>query len=524
MYKTQGDSSHKKEMLIFLSLFALAFSRLAIEERDDPRAFANQHHMRHVARVAGFDIFEPLDQSLVSTDYYKSVGLRQQYKRKQYKRRVTVGDPLYPSQWHLHDNPFSVGVVEGATGKGVAVAIVDDGLQHSHPDLKKNYDAALSYDFNGHDGDPTPYSYDSHGTSCGGVCCATQNNRVCGRGIAPEATLVGLRLIANTVYDYEEALALTHKNDHIRIYSSSWGPADSGMDMVGPGQVTRAALKRGFESGRSIFIWAGGNGRNAQDMSNYDGYANSPYTLAIGAIDHTGQQAWYSESGANLLAVAPSSGAGKGVTTVDLRHCTNHFGGTSSSAPLAAGIVALMLEKRPDLRTRDIQHIIAKSASKNLRDTFDWANGHCNEVGFGLLKTKEILEETAKHVLVPHPVKYVVSKIVSGGNARLPVRLKVDVPAHLSFIEQVLVTVQVTHAKRGQVGVKVESPAHTISVLAASRRDSHNRRFTWTYSSLRHWSESLKRDTHWTVDIDDLVPNDAYIGTVQSVQITWMGY
>lgn len=511
-------------MLLFFTFFVLAASRYSIHEQADPEGFARRHKMRHVARVAGFDIFEPLDRSLVSDSYLKSLGLRQQHKRKHYKRRVTSSDPLYPSQWHLHDNPFSVGVVEGATGEGVAVAIVDDGLQHDHPDLQGNYDASLSYDFNGHDKDPAPYTYDTHGTSCAGVCCSIENNRVCGRGIAPKASIVGLRLIAASVYDYEEALALSHESNRIRIYSSSWGPADSGMDMVGPGQVTHAALKKGYESGQSIFVWAGGNGRNAQDMSNYDGYANSPYTLAIGAVDHTGHQAWYSESGANLLAVAPSSGAGKGVTTVDLHHCTNHFGGTSSAAPLAAGLIALMLEKRPDLRTRDVQHIIAKTASKNLRGNFDWANGHCNEVGFGLLRTKELLEETARHALVPHPVKYVKSHTVSGGNTRLPARLKVDVPDTLSFIEQVLVTVQMTHGKRGQVGVKVESPAHTVSVLAQSRRDTHSGRFVWTYTTLRHWSESLKRGTHWTVDIDDLVPNDAFIGTVQSVQITWMGY
>jgi len=509
-------------LLIFIVCFACASAnRYSVRAVSNPDAFALEHSLHHVARVAGFDIFEPKER-LISDAHLTALGLHKDKKRQQFKRS-RVNDPLYPSQWHLHDNPFAVGVVEGATGKGVNVAIVDDGVQHSHADLRVNYRADLSYDFNGHDNDPAPYSYDSHGTSCSGVCCAAQNNHVCGRGVAPEASIVGIRLIARTTYDYEEAQGLTHRNDVIRIYSSSWGPTDNGMDMVAPGRVTQEALKQGYESGVAIYIWAGGNGRTAQDSSNYDGYANSPYTLAIGAVDHTGHQSWYSESGANLIGVTPSSGAGKGIATVDLKNrCTHRFGGTSSSAPLAAGLVALMLEARPDLRVRDVQHIMAKTASKNVRGG-QWSHmnsrgyTHSNGFGFGLLRTRALITEAKNHQLVPHPVRYVQSSTVTLKNMHLPTRVQVKAPNALSFIEQVLVTVRMTHPQRGQVKVRVMSPEAT-SILAEKRGDSHSGQSTWTYSSLRHWGEELHRADTWTVALDDTR------GTVQSVQITWMGY
>lgn len=46
----------------------------------------------------------------------------------------------------------------------------------------------------------------------------------------------------------------------------------------------------------------------------------------------------------------------------DPTECTSNFGGTSSSAPLAAGIIALILEQRPDLTWRDVKHVIAKGS------------------------------------------------------------------------------------------------------------------------------------------------------------------
>jgi hypothetical protein len=66
----------------------------------------------------------------------------EQIPRHYFKR---VADPLYEAQWHLHTHPFSINAdlagVRNATGRGVTIAIVDDGLQHTHPDLHANYDA-----------------------------------------------------------------------------------------------------------------------------------------------------------------------------------------------------------------------------------------------------------------------------------------------------------------------------------------------------------------------------------------------
>jgi subtilisin family serine protease len=125
--------------------------------------------------------------------------------------------------------------------------------------------------------------------------------------------------------------------------------------LVGPGSLALDALQSGVQNGRSglgsIYAWAGGNGNLGGDNSNYDGYANSRYAIAVAASDDDGFQSSYSEPGANLLVNAPSGGDSPDITTTDLMgsdgastgNYRNDFGGMSSATPLVSGIVALML-------------------------------------------------------------------------------------------------------------------------------------------------------------------------------------
>ena len=185
--------------------------------------------------------------------------------------------------------------------------------------------------------DPNPGTGDDHGTSCAGNAAATGNNGLGVSGTAPEATLVGLRLIAAVRHRRQGSRGHGLDADIIQIKTNSWGPNDNGITLEGPGPLTLAALPTATTTGRggkgTIFLWAGGNGGDVGDNSNYDGYANSIYTIAIGATDSAGSRAYYSEPGGQprrLRAVQRRSPA-LGITTVDRTGANGYNTATSGN-------------------------------------------------------------------------------------------------------------------------------------------------------------------------------------------------
>uniref|UniRef100_A0A8C9W8Z0 Furin, paired basic amino acid cleaving enzyme n=1 Tax=Scleropages formosus TaxID=113540 RepID=A0A8C9W8Z0_SCLFO len=419
---------------------------------------------------------------------------------------------------------------QGYTGRGVVVSILDDGIEKNHPDLVQNYDPEASYDVNDGDPDPQPrytqLNDNRHGTRCAGEVAAVANNGICGVGVAYNARIGGVRMLDGEVTDVVEAQSLSLNPQHIDIYSASWGPEDDGKTVDGPAKLAKDAFLRGVTEGRggkgSIFVWASGNGGREKDSCNCDGYTNSIYTLSISSSTQSGNVPWYSEACSSTLATTYSSGNlnEKQIVTTDLRQkCTDSHTGTSASAPLAAGIIALALEANNNLTWRDMQHLVIRSARPAHLTTSDWrTNGVGRRVshsyGYGLLDAGAMVVLARNWTNVGPQVTCVAVLSCRNIGNHLLVTKSVDACAgrsnYVSSLEHVQARLTLSYNRRGNLAIHLISPMGTRSTLLAPRpHDYSSEGFNdWAFMTTHSWDEDPRGD--WILEIENVAGTSDY--------------
>ena len=443
-------------------------------------------------------------------------------------------DALLEQQWHLKDRSDEVGGANVrdawpiSVGTGIVIGIVDDGIQWTHPDLSPNYLASASFDFNFNDSDPQPFSTSAHGTAVAGVAAARGDNTIGVSGVAPQASLAGLRLTAMTPTDSQEASAFGFQTNTIHILNNSWNPTDNGTTLKAPGTLAAAARQSAVTTGRNgkgrIFVWSSGNGRLVSDDCNFDGYANSRYAIAVGASTDGAVQVSTSEGCSALMVLAPSGGGLRALTTADLigtpgydgSDYTSAFGGTSTggmsaAAPTVSGAVALMLARNQNLTWRDVQHILRRTSVRILPTDAGWTTGafpHNERLGFGLLDAKAAVDLAGQWTNVPSeealpPVTRTLNWAIPDiNNNGLSDTITIGATESNFVIEHIEVDINVTHTWRGDLQVKLTSPSGVVSTLAPIRpADNGDNLTNWKFGSVRHWGESAAGT--WTLNVAD---------------------
>ena len=411
---------------------------------------------------------------------------------------TSFSDPLFGCQWNLRSTGQlrslagqDIRVAEvwagGNLGAGIAVAVVDDGLHESHPDLTDNVDRARGHDYTT-DGLLNPY--DSHGTRMAGIIAARDND-FGGRGVAPQATIFGYNVLRTGV-DSHDADAMTRNMATTAVSSNSWGPEDGpGVDPAPA--AWEAAIDTGVETGYGgkgvVYVWAAGNGA-PYDNSNFDGYVNYYGVTAVCAVDHSGLQSVYSESGANLWVCAPSNEGTEG--TVGILTTENYgryrdSGGTSAATATASGVVALVRAANTDLTWRDVKLILAASARQvsASREGEGWSTGapkygapgnynQSHSLGFGVVNAKAAVDLAASWENLPPFIK--TAPVRATPNLSIPdaagldpgatVSSTVVVDAEVEFIEFVEVVADFETESFRDLTVELVSPSNTVSTLA----------------------------------------------------------
>lgn len=314
---------------------------------------------------------------------------------------------------------------DNITGYGIKVIVSDQEAQLSHEDLDPNKDISISKNFktinSGHgilgQNPFTAKANASHGTAVSGIIAAAMNNAVGGKGVSPEATIGNYNFLAfpSSAYYHTQlaAQATAANNSAVDVFNYSWGAMTCFLSS--PSSNFQSALLNGitnYRSGRgALYIKAAGNeyldykencleGHGTTPAyylgnANFEGDNNTPYLINVGATNAAGTSANYSTPGANLWVSAPGGDTSSqsypaGILSTDVTGCETNAGyavssksssfergtsglntnckytselqGTSFAAPVVSGVVALILQSKPDLTWRDVKYILAKTA------------------------------------------------------------------------------------------------------------------------------------------------------------------
>ena len=335
-------------------------------------------------------------------------------------------DTYYSQQWALKNTGQDGGtlgidiniekawtITQGSAN--IKVAVVDDGVDLTHPDLVLNLLSGYDPTGNNSAGDHV-WNFEKHGTACAGIIAATANN-IGVVGVAPYSKIIpihsGSSEGGNDPYSASNGIswACQHGADVINV---SWGGGT-------PLDILDLAINYANSDGRNgkgcVIVAASGN----NNSSNVDYPSNLYDVISVGAIDRCGVRSgrvdailetqpcdpWDdnarpgSSYGEGLSVVAP----GTNIYTTDRQGTKgfNHsigangnyyasFGGTSAACPHVSGVAALMLSINPNLTSQEVRDIIEQTAKKTRKDVYYYTdtighpNGEWNKyMGYGLV-------------------------------------------------------------------------------------------------------------------------------------------
>ena len=368
-----------------------------------------------------------------------------QYAEPNYILHLNIipNDPLFNQQWALNNTGQNNGKPNAdinapeawdiETGsKNVTIAILDSGVDYTHPDLKSNIwinnkedinnnnkfdnwpkwrkiqgvsgdidhkdndgngfvDDVVGWNFFGDDNNPTDNV--GHGTHCAGIASATTNNNIGVAGISWNSKILPIKIgddLSIDIYGAMEAIQYCIDNN-VDIISMSWGGK-------GSSKTFDEIIDKAYENG-IVLVSAAGNAKVDIGAMKFIP-ASNPKTITVAATDNKDKLAHFSCYGNPVDLSAP------GVNILSLRaKNTNLYddekyvvdedyllaSGTSMSCPYIAGVAALILSKEPDLTPSEVKTIL-KSSTDKINSKYYAGTGRIN-TSKALNKIKKVTTE-----------------------------------------------------------------------------------------------------------------------------------
>ena len=271
---------------------------------------------------------------------------------------VIPNDTRFTDEWHLKKIGATL-AWDSTSATGVTVAILDSGVDPSHPDLAgkllAGYNAVDQAMGNTAD-------VNGHGTAVAGTVGAVTNNNSAVASVAYGASILPVRITNQSdgyAYWSDVARGLTWAADN--------GAKVANISYAVSGSSTVSSAANYMKSKGGLVVASAGNG--GADL----GIADDPNIITVSATDSSDNLASWSSYG-NVVDV---SAPGVGIVTLTNGGGTGSWSGTSFSSPITAGVVALIFAAKSGLSPADAEKIL-KSSAVDLG-----ATGWDNKYGYG---------------------------------------------------------------------------------------------------------------------------------------------
>ena len=254
---------------------------------------------------------------------------------------MVSNDPFLGSEWHLN-KIGAMAAWDTSSGAGVTVAILDTGVEGTHPDLS----ARMVPGWNVYDNNSNTADVHGHGTRVAGTAAAAFNNSIGVAGVAGNAKIMPIRISALDGSAYLSAMAqgLTWAADNgARVANISYVCANS------PTVLSAASY---FKSKGGLVTSAAGN------YSVEESFAPTSAMIPVSAVDSTDNKASFSSYGSYVSMSAP----GVGIYTTANGGGYASVSGTSFASPVTAGTVALMMAANSTLSNTVIEGLLYSNA------------------------------------------------------------------------------------------------------------------------------------------------------------------
>jgi hypothetical protein len=273
---------------------------------------------------------------------------------------MVPNDPQYANAWHL-PKISTPAAWDQAQGTGVTIAILDTGVDTTHPDLVPQ----LVPGWNFYDGNDNVADVYGHGTAVAGVAAAAGNNGLGVASVSFRSKIMPMRVTDTQGYGYSSLMA-----------SALTAAADAGAKVANisflgvSGSATVSSAAQYMRNKGGVVVIAGGNTNSLRTDP-----VSSVFT-AVAATDSADARASFSSWGDYIDVAAP----GVSLLTTTRGGGYGGFSGTSASSPVVAGVYALMLSARPGTMPTALDNALYATALDLGTTGFDqqFGNGRVN--------------------------------------------------------------------------------------------------------------------------------------------------